>query len=231
MISVVCWRWGRLFSPAYVERMRSMLARQLRLPHRVYCVTDDVHAVPDGVVPIPITEYAHTTRCRRRMVQFSRAFGEYVGPRFLALDLDMVITGDITELVDRPEPLVGWRVGYAGVISGSFLLMDTGILHALYAAYAANPDWIPELTGERNASDQAMLNWWLRRNPVAGMAEWTEANGIVTWFGSGYERLEHRGMGPHRPALLPGARLVVLGSADKAVLDEGRYDWVREHWR
>ena len=41
MISVICWKWGKLFSPVYVNRLRSMLARHLHIPHRLYCITDD----------------------------------------------------------------------------------------------------------------------------------------------------------------------------------------------
>lgn len=205
-----------------------MLARHLHLPHVLHCVTDD----PDGldseihVVPPP-REFDHTPRCRRRMWQFAKERGADFGSRVLAIDLDVVIVDDITGIVDRPEPIVGWRVGYANVFSGSFLLFDTGALDGAWRAYRDDPEGFPAATGERNASDQAMVNRWLRGQRIA---EWTEADGLVTWFGNGYARLEHRGMGAGRPDLPPGARIVVLGSADKHVLDEGRYEFARRHW-
>jgi hypothetical protein len=74
-------------------------------------------------------------------------------------------------------------------------------------------------------SDQAMLNHWLRSQPP--IAEWTERDGFVTFYGAGYERHVHLGVGPSRPALPAGARIVVLGSDDLAVLDQpARYPWV-----
>jgi hypothetical protein len=229
MLSVVTWRWGNLFSPLYVRRLRSMLARHLKIPHTLYCVTDDCASVEAGTVAVPMPAHlADTPRCRRRMWQFSRDRVAEFGPRMLCIDLDVVIVADITPIVDRPEVLVCWRVGYAGVYSGSFVLFDTGALHGAYDAFARNPAGYLKATRERNASDQAMLNLYLagRRIPF-----WTEADGFVTWFGAGYSKMEARGMGPTRTALPAGARIVVLGSADKHVMDEERLPFVREHWR
>lgn len=206
-----------------------MLARHLHIPFQLYCVTDDPVEI-DNVRNIPMpTEHADTFRCRRRAWQWSRyRFAEF-GSRMLCLDLDVVIVDDITPLVDRPDRIVCWRVGYANVYSGSFQLFDTGALHGAWSAFKRNPAGFLKSTGERNGSDQAMLNAYLKTQPA--IAYWTEADGLVTWFGDGYEKLAHRGMGPGNPSLPKGARIVVLGSADKHVMDEGRYPFVREHWR
>lgn len=231
MLSVLTWLWGAKFSPLYVNRLRSMLERHLRLPHELVLVSDrphgDLHPAI-RVLPMP-REHADTPRCRRRMWSFAKERAHDVGPRILCCDLDVVITDDITPIVDRPEPIVGWRVGYANVYSGSFFLFDAGEMDGAWRSFAAAPEAFPAATGERYASDQAMMNHWLNstRKPVA---EWTERDGFVSWFGDGYEELEHHGMGPRRHKLPPGTRIVVLGSADKAVLDEGRYEFVRRHW-
>lgn len=206
--------------------MRAMLARQLHLPHRVYCFTDDTAGIDRDVICLPLPrEFANTPRCRRRMAQYSREIDSTLGRRLLSIDLDVVIVDDITPLVDRAEPIVMWKVGYAGVYSGSFVLWDAGALHGAYAAYAADHEGYPA-----GASDQAMLNRWLResRTPVATL---TERDGLVTWFGNGYASREHHGMGPTRAQLPKGARIVVLGSADKKIMDEGQYSFVADHWR
>lgn len=239
MLTVVTWLWRRPGGPGfdarYVNRLRSMLERHLRLDHELACVTDEPEGLhPDVRVVAPPKEYAATPRCRRRMWQWSADRARDFGSRMLAIDLDVVIVRDLTPIIDRPEPLVAWRVGYAGVFSGSFILADVGALDGAWAAFRDDPTGFPARTGEKHASDQAMLNYWIRhgRGPRAKpIAQWTEADGFVTWFGAGYEKLEHRGMGPGHPDLPADARIVVMGSADKAVLDEGRYPWVREHWR
>lgn len=232
MLSVICWKWGSLFGPEYPNRTRSMLARHLHLPHRLYCVTDDATGVdPEiGIIAMP-SQLADTPRCRRRMQQYSYDFDWLFGERLLSIDLDVVLVDDITPIVIRPEPIVCWRVGYAGVYSGSFVLWNAGALDGAWRAYRSDPDGYPQRAQPRGVgSDQAMLNLWLGESRVQ-VAKWTEADGFVSYFGAGYERLEHHGVGPHRQALPKGARIVVLGSADKAAMDEGQHDWVRRHWR
>lgn len=236
MLSVLTWKWGSKFSARHVNTLRSMLARRLALEHRVVCVTDDADGIDPGVeiVPLP-ARHAESPRCRRRMRAFDRTFAESIGARILALDLDVVLVDDITPLVDRPEPLVCWRVGYAGVFSGSIVLMDAGVLDPLWRAFDRDPDGYARRAWPRGVgSDQAMLNYYLSRSdchPSARPAVWTEADGFVTFFGAGYERLERRGVGPGHPLLPAGARIVVLGSDDLHVLEQGdRYPWVSE-WR
>lgn len=232
MLTVICWRWGGLFSGAYVNRLRSMVARHLRINHRFVCITDSAEGLDDDIwcEPIP-TRFADTPRCRRRLQQYSENFAARLGPRILSLDLDVVILDDITPIVDRREPIVCWRVGYAGVYSGSFVLYDAGALDGLWRAYSADPDGYPRQAQAHGVpSDQAMLNHYLRARGGA-VAHWTEAHGFVTWFGNGYEQREHLGMGPTRSTPPKGARIVVLGSADKAVMDEQQFPFVRENWR
>jgi hypothetical protein len=230
LLTITCWRWGRLFSAAYVNRLRAAFERHLRLPHEVVCVTDDPAGIDSRVriVPIPTT-YAHTPRCRRRMQVYSRDFASQLGDRLLLVDLDLVVVGDLTPLLDRPEPLVCWKVGYANVYAGAWVLMDAGVLDPMWRAFAADPEGHPRRAGSREAvpSDLAMLNAHLRGRAVP---HWTERDGLVSYFGAGYQRWERYGVGPSRPQLPRGARVVVLGSADKDVMDEGRYPWVREHW-
>jgi len=235
LLTVVAWKWRRndgtaLFGPEYVNRTRAALELHLAIPHEVVCVTDDPAGIDRRVriVPIPM-KYAHTPRCRRRMQVFSRDFAErHLGPRILTIDLDVVIVGNITPIVDRAEPFVGWKVGYAGVYSGSFHLHDAGYLDSLWRAFEADPAGFPgKCSRERVPSDQAMLNAHFAGVPVP---HWTEADGFVSYFGQGYERLEHLGVGPHQTTLPDRARVVVLGSADKTAMDYGADHWIREHW-
>lgn len=225
MLTVVCWRWGTLFDPVYVYRLQSMLQRHLHLEHQLVCVTDNPEALPD-IPTLPITEFANAPRCRRRMAQYSRDFP--LSGRLLSIDLDVVIVDDITPLVRRKEPVVMWRVGYADVYSGSFVLWDAGALHGAYEAYARSPERYPRRLGGAVPSDQAMLNAYL---PKTKFGSWSDADGFVPYFGRRYERHWRHGLSPRNPQLPPGTRVVVLGSDDKAVLERGAYPWVTEHWR
>lgn len=228
MLTVVCWKWGAVFDAAHVRALKAGLEKHLHLAHELVCITDNPEGL-DGirVVPMPTT-FADTPRCRRRMQHFDRQFARDLGARLLCIDLDVVIVDDITPLVDRPEPVVCWKVKHAGVFSGSFLLMDAGALHPLWQLFAAQPDRFPaRVQASGTPSDQAMLNWYLRGKRIPF---WTERDGFVTYFGEGYEHKEHFGVGPTRRELPGGARIVVLGSADLRVLEDQSYSWVRDHY-
>lgn len=231
MISVVCWSWGKRFAPTYVNNLRSMLERHLHLPHRLHCVTNEPGGIDARVriVPAPPT-LPGDMRCRRRLWHFARERIAEFGDRILAVDLDLVVLDDITSLIDRAEPIVCWRVGYANVFTGAFVLFDVGALDGLWRAYKASPVAFPASTGERNASETAMLTHWIRDHHIH-VAEWTERDGLVMWFGDGYEDREHHGIGPSNPTPPKGTKLVMLGGMDKYLLDERRYAWIRENWR
>lgn len=230
MLTIVCWKWGSRFSARHCNVLRAALERHLQLPHEMVVVTDDPTGIDARVrvVPIP-ADFANAPRCRRRMQQYSADFARKLGTRVLTLDLDVVVVGDLTAILDRPEPIVGWKVGHAGVYSGSFLLADAGALDGAWQRFRRDPVGYPvQASRDRVPSDQAMINHWLSSQPP--IATWTEADGFVTYYGAGYEKLEHLGVGPSHPRLPKGARIVVLGSADLDVLQPGRFDWVDRYW-
>lgn len=231
MLTVVTWKWGKKFAPYFVNRTRAMLERNLRIPHEFICVTDNAYGIDHRVRIVPLPKrFRETPRCRRRMQQYSREFAEEIGARrILSMDLDVVIVDDVTPIVDRPEPLVLWRVGYARVFSGSFQLFDAGALDDLWLEFERDPEGFPKRAWPTGTgSDQAMLNYFLGDRAVP---HWTERDGFVTFFGRGYETLARKGVAISQPVLPRGARLVVFGSDDIPVMERGPFDWMKRHWR
>lgn len=229
MLSVVTWLWGTKFSAAHVNILRSMLDRHLHMEHELHCFTNEPDGLDGDIIVHPITEFLDTPRCRRRMFQYSEQMLDLVGPRMLSLDLDVVLTDDVTPLFDIPDvPLALWNVGYANVYSGSVQLMRTGELHSLYEDFKAGA----VTPKERNWSDQAALNWylswnWHRRNNFNDHL-WGDGDGILTFFGKGYERYAHLGVSPSSERLPDGCRMVVMGSEDLKYLE---MPLLREHYR
>lgn len=237
MLTVVAWKWGSLFGPEWVNVLRSMFERHLHLPHRFACVTDDARGLDPRVDAVPLPGLlSDSPRCIRRLRQYDGMWAtENLGRRFLSIDLDVVITDDVTPLFARPDPVVCWKVGYARVYTGALVLMDAGALHGLWEAFAADPEGYAReaqraIYGRERAgapwggaSDQPVLNHYIRTHTL--VAELRDEDGITTYF-SGY-----RPKDPPMAELRPGVRLVSFGSANKKVIESGRHPWIRECWR
>jgi hypothetical protein len=116
MITVATYFWrdptrdnrGYVFNHDHVRTLRNMVGRNLSLPYRFVCVTDDTIAGVETVKPdlrkhIPGTIFA-------RLMQHNPAWAKAnLGERILSLDLDVVLTGSIDHIAGRPEPIVLWR--------------------------------------------------------------------------------------------------------------------------
>jgi hypothetical protein len=102
-LTVVCVLWmgefqGRHYSPAWVTRLRDMVAECLPLPHRFVCLSNiDV----PGVETQPLTTGWPGWWAKLEMFDPSRELGD----RVLYLDLDVFVTGDLTPLAEFPAPM------------------------------------------------------------------------------------------------------------------------------
>lgn len=241
MITVVTWKWGGVFDARYVNTLKSMLDRNLRATHNVVCVTDNWVGIDSGVkiVELPAA-LSGTPRCLRRLRQYDPDWAaRHLGERFYSMDLDVVVTGDVTDIFSRTEKIVGWWVEHAQLYCGSFVGLDCAALEGMWRAFEADPAAYARAAQHAvyptsrstawesapwwGASDQVVLNYYLRRTPVdVGVVR--ESDGVVPYFGAGY-RIK-------RPmaTLAPGVRMVFLGSSDLPELEDRKYPWM-EHWR
>ncbi len=94
------------FGPRHVHILKNMVERNLTIPHRFVCVTDD--DVGDDIETVPLNWEKHVPgTCFIRLWQRSPDYP--IKGRILNLDLDVVITGNIDEIVGRKEDCVWWR--------------------------------------------------------------------------------------------------------------------------
>lgn len=100
MIHVVTWCWGSKYPPHYAERLRSAVARNLKLEHRFLVCRP--RPADEALTKIP--------GCFARLRTFDPAWqaehGIAGGDRIVCLDLDLVVTGDIGAIVHRAEPFI-----------------------------------------------------------------------------------------------------------------------------
>lgn len=243
MIEVVCWKWRpprgyrSTFGPQTVNVLRAMVERHLHVPHRFTCITDEPEGIDPRVRIIPIWDtHARVPNpsspvnpsCYRRLRLFSSEARELIGERVLSLDLDMVITRDITPLVNRPEDFVIWggqsqlpggRGKPYAWYNGSLMMLRTGTRTRVWDEF--NPAVSPRQAHQAGCrgSDQGWIAYCLGPKE----AIWGTSDGVYSY----------------RNHILPSGTLP--GNA-RIVSFHGKHDpwdpqvqraspWIREHYR
>jgi hypothetical protein len=190
MITIITWLWKTTgwrngYNASHVNALERMVSSNLSIPHIFKCITD----MPEGIncETIPLWENpptnTHPTRpnCFRRLKAFSEEMRPLLGDRFLSLDLDCVILGDITPIVNRSEDFLILE-GSAAPYNGSMWMMNTGCrkhvyeqFHPIESPNVANRQIAPN--GKRfHGSDQAWISY-----KIPGEKTWGKQDGIYQY--------------------------------------------------
>lgn len=236
MISVCCFKWNTpgyrsQFTGGHVNTLKAMVERCYPDPHRFICLTDDPAGIDASVEVLPLWDTFKDLKnpnwpdtgpsCYRRLPIFSKDFARIAGPRFVSIDIDVVLTADVRPLWNRDEDFVIYASATAGYhYNGSMMLMTTGARSQVFEDF--DPERSPRLAmaAGNNGSDQGWIQYRLGRHE----ARWTRFDGVY-----GY-RTDMKG----RQKTLPeGARIVIFhGKPDP--WDEGARaasPWIAEHYR
>ena len=236
MLTVVTFKWRAppgyrsSFRGEHVDVLRRMVRRHYRAPHRFVCITDDASGIrePDvecyelwpDFATVRNPSGSKNPSCYRRLRLFAKHPGNFLGERFVCLDLDAVITGDLRPLWDRPEDFVIWKSTTRGNhYNGSMFMMRAGARPEVWRDF--NPAESPRLTRQNGfyGSDQA----WIAYRLGAGEATWSATDGVLSYR----NEVSH-----HAARLPPGARVVFFhGRTDPWDAEAQRLAWIREHYR
>jgi hypothetical protein len=97
-VNIICMKWGDKFPSEYVNRLYSMVNRNLSLPFRFVCFTEDDSGIRNEVEvqPLPKLDLPNNAPERgwRKLTVFKKDFGGLSG-KTLFLDLDVVIVDNI----------------------------------------------------------------------------------------------------------------------------------------
>lgn len=196
MLNVVLWKWrnsGRWkqYDAGHVNRLARMLAAHLRVAHRVVCFTDEVSGIDASVkclplesaaAPIPRFEKMPLRNCFRKLGLFNPSMREMVGDRLLQIDLDTVVVGDITHLVERSDPMVIWRspsIGKKGfALNTSLVLLTAGSRADIWNSYCADPEGVARAAQAEGwtGTDQAVV-----AHLAADVATFDESDGVISF--------------------------------------------------
>lgn len=249
MLSVVTFKWAQegfrtAYNADHVNTLRRMILRHYDRPTRFICITDNESGIDRQIECVPIWNefsdipnptWAHGPSCYRRLSVFRRDFRNIVGDRFVCLDLDCVITGDLSPIFDRSEDCITYRSpGLGGGINGSIFIMNTGCRAFVHSAFdpASSPGMCNRLG--HKGSDQGWMDYSLRQcssgmGPADGIHEFNALRRSRRQIVGG--RTVSR---PSGPATLPdGARIVFFHGQTKP-WTSGAVDnapWIRDHYR
>lgn len=207
-----------------------MVRRNLHVPHEIVCVTDDVVGIDDSIRIVPLWQdhggianpsFRVGPSCYRRLRAFAADAAEFLGERILSIDLDTVIVGDITPLVDRDEDFVIWGdTARNTAYNGGLWLLKAGTRTKVWETF--DPVQSPRMTRAARilGSDQAWISY------ILGPKEkkFTRADGVYSFRND----LQQRGI----KALPDNARVVMFHGRHDPWQSEvqATYPWVRKHW-
>ena len=233
-VSVVCWKWEprpgyrSTFGPETVNVLRSMVRRHYG-DCRFICVTDDTAGLDPGVevVPdwkdfadIPSPHGGKNPSCYRRLRAFSPDIASVFGTRFVSLDLDTVVVGDLHPLWDRPEDFVIWGdTNKSTFYNGSMMLMTAGSRRQVWEQFDPRKSPQQSKADGKWGSDQGWISYCLG----PGEAKWSRADGVYS-FRNDLQKTHD---------LPANARLVSFhGRLDPwAAYIQQQYPWVKRHWQ
>jgi hypothetical protein len=229
MLTVVSWFWRQrntsiLYKPEFVNVWANMVRRNLTIPHRLLCITTE----PDGIEidTYPLWEDfginnprwgASKPQCYRRLKAFSEEMRPILGDRFVSMDIDCVITGNLDEMLSRQEDFIINRGRtHKNIYNGSMWMMNTGARSHVWDEFRGEES--VQQASRWMGSDQA----WMREALGPDEATWGPEDGIAAY-------VHLRAI----PKWKPKNTKIVFFQGSYKPWSHGaeNIDWIRENWR
>lgn len=206
---VVTWFWGEKYSWDYVKKLRGGLERNLDGEFWHTCMR-----------PRPNEEHL-LKGCFVRLKLFDPEWQKQhdlePGDRIVCMDLDLVITGPLDDLFNRPEPftiLQGVNTANPCPFNGSLWMLQAGYRPDVWHEFSL--DLAAKVPFHEFPDDQA---WLADMLPDAG--SFGPEDGVYAFQKRGW---------PKGEALPKNAKIVAFpGWRDPS--QYVRLDWVQEHWK
>lgn len=210
MARVVTWHWGDKYGPEYIKRLINGALRHLPEGSDVTVISvlkgDPLIAVPGCF-----------TRLKLFDPSWAQAQGFRLGERVLAVDLDLIVTGDLAPLFEDDTPfriLQGVNSSNPCPYNGSVWRLDIGYRPDVWSDFSLEA--AAKVPFDSFPDDQA----WLAHK-LPGAAAFTTDDGVYAFQKPGWPRGE---------ALPKNARIVAFPGWRDPVGSQ-HLEWVQEHWR
>lgn len=213
------------FTHDHVRILQSMVERNIKQPHRFICVTDDEI---EGVETVPLQWDKHVPgTCFVRLCLRNPEFNKQLGERILNLDLDVVITGGLDELVDRTEKSVwfrnpNWPAPGRAFYQTSIQYLTAGSHPDLWHAF--DPEETPKWVNRRfGGAEQA----WVSERLPWDLPTWDHRDGL---YGAG----RMGDWSSNRTVDLPENARIVTFPGNRMVDQPNvlaKFPWIKDHYR
>lgn len=231
MIRVISWLWaqpnGRTsYTSEHVNIWADSVSRNLDMDHEVAIVTDMVEGIDPRIriiepprlfedVKLPTWDTHNgkgLPQCLRRLAMYAPDAADWIGERFVSMDLDCVIAGPLDPLLDRPDDFVMYRgTTDKRPYNGSMQMMTAGARSQVFTEFT--PERAIEAGQKFIGSDQA----WISHVLGWGESTWGPEDGVVWW-------------GSHRNHLAPDWKVMFFPGTPKP-WDVTSDAWVELNWR
>lgn len=232
-LTVVSFLWGAAYGMEHIEKLARGLKRNISQPHRTILITDNLDLIADAIMRrnhgfdeiaiIQDTELTKHKGCLARL----RLFDPYMqailsvlpGDRLACIDLDVVITGNLDPLFERPESFVilgGANSVNPCPVNGSLWMLRGCTNQQVWFDFSLEE--LAKIPFYEFPDDQG---WLAHKMP--GCATWQvgPSSGIWSFAKAGW---------PADNKLPRGARLVAFpGWRDPSKFRH--LDWIERHWK
>jgi len=102
MINILSVKWGTKYSRKYVNNLYKGVKANIKIPYTFNCFTDNPSGLDSGIITYPLP--AGIPYWWNKLYLFSKDMP--LKGRMFYIDLDTVITGDISKIASTDEPFV-----------------------------------------------------------------------------------------------------------------------------
>jgi hypothetical protein len=244
VVNVLCIKWGKKYGPEYVNKLHSMVGRNLKRPFRFVCLTDDASGINPNieVKPIPMVGFNEFDERKPwsfghgwlKLTSFKKELYDLQG-RTLFLDLDIVIVDSLDPFFDEQGEFIvikEWDKRDGTGNTSCYLYTIGAHADALEHLKNGYPQSIADVRNEQEfitqyLARQGKLSYWPDawcRSFKRHCMRW----GIVGWFA--------------QPQIPAGARIIVFhgkpNPPDVIAGVSGKWyrrvvpaQWVADNWR
>lgn len=152
--TILCVRFGNKYPVLYVERLRNMIKRNITVPYKLVCLTDDPQPI-EGVELVVQKNAGYTKGWWHKVHMFDNTL-PFSG-RILYMDLDVVISGNLDKLTKIPG---GTFMGIRDFnrkfhrdwkyLNSSVMSWVHGTQGHIYSQFKANPQAAQRMHGDQD---------------------------------------------------------------------------------